>query len=141
MASGPYFLNLEKCLNNYYEAGTWFAMLMASYTENRDTHDFMDDVIAAGTQVANGNGYTTGGKSVTTPTVVFTGATNLYTVTFPQVVWNTATFTAAFCIWYKEIGTNAQDEPGYVNDFGGNVTATNADFTVPASDFTLNFPD
>ena len=139
MASGPYFLNLEKCLNNYYEAGTWYAMLLTGYTEDRDTHDFMNDI--DGTQIANGNGYTTGGLAVSTPTVVFTGATNLFTITFPQAVWSTATISSTHCVWYKELGANTVDEPGYVNDFGGTVTSTNADFTVPASNFTLNFPD
>lgn len=138
MASGPYFKNLEKALKNYYESGTWYAMLLSGYTEDRDTHDFMNDIV--GSQVAAGNGYTSGGKVATAPTVAFNATTNLFTIAFPQVVWSSATISATHCVWYKELGTDAQDEPAYVNDFGATVTSTNADFTVPACNFTIDFP-
>lgn len=140
MASNPYFLTIEKALNAYYEAGTWKAMLVTSgYTPDFDLHDFRDDAVA--NEVANGNGYTTGGETLAAPAVTFNTATNLFEVNFPQVVWNSASFSANGCIYYKELGTDAQDELAFFNDFGGTVTATNAAFTVNASYFRIDFPD
>lgn len=39
------------------------ALVTSAYTPNRDTHDFRDDFTA--NEVATGNGYTTGGATVT----------------------------------------------------------------------------
>lgn len=138
MASGPYMLTLEKVLNAYFEAGTFYGMLLSGYTENRDTHDFVDDIRA--NEIANGNGYTTNGQIVV-PTVTFTAATNVLTVTFPQLQWPTATISATHLVYYKELGTDAQDELSFVNNFGGTITSTNDTFTAPACTFTWDFPD
>ena len=137
MSSGPYLLTLEKALNAYFEAGTWYAMLLSGYTENRDTHEFLSSARAS--EIANGDGYTTNGQ-VIVPTVTLNTATNVLTVAFPQVVW-TGTISATHCLYYKELGTDSADELGFVNNFGGTVTSTNDDFTVPASNFTWDFPD
>lgn len=139
MASGPYQTTLLKALEAYYEAGTWYAMLLTGHTEDRDTHDFKSDVVA--NEIANGNGYTTGGLAVSAPTVTYNSTTNLFTVTFQQAQWTSATISATHCIWYKELGADSVDELGYVNNFGGTVTSTNDNFTVPASNFTIDFPD
>lgn len=57
----------------------------STYTPNRNTHDYQDDLT---NEVANGNGYTTGGKAVANPTVTVVpsasatawAATTAYTV-------------------------------------------------------------
>lgn len=139
MASGPYQQTLLKALQAYYQGGTWYAMLLSGYTENRDAHDFKDDVVA--NEIAAGGGYTAGGLAVSAPTVSYNTTTNLFTVTFQQAQWPNATISATHCIWYKELGADSVDELGYVNNFGGTVTSTNANFTVPASNFTVDFPD
>jgi hypothetical protein len=138
MASGPYLRTLEKILDGYFGSGTWRAMLLNGYTENRDTHEFLTS--ARSSEIANGNGYDTDGKALT-PTVGLNTTTNTLTITFPQVVWTTATISATHCLYYKELGTDSQDELGFVNNFGGTVTSTNDDFTVPAGNFTWDFPD
>ena len=138
MASGPYMLTLEKVLENYFESGTFYGMLVSGYTDNRDTHEFISSIRAS--EIAGGNGYTTNGK-VVVPTVTFTPATNVLTVTFPQLVWTTATISATGIVYYKELGSDGVDEPAFVNQFGSTITSTNDDFTVPASTFTWDFPD
>lgn len=52
------------------------ALVTDSYTPNRDTHDFRDDFTSA--ELANGNGYTTGG-------VTLSGVTWSYDATSDQV--------------------------------------------------------
>ena len=82
-------------------------------------------------EVANGNGYTTGGEALTNVTPTFSGTT-AYT-DFADEVWSTATFTAYGSLTYNSTaGTNAV----IINDFGGAKTATAGDFTVqfPAFD-------
>jgi hypothetical protein len=138
MASGPYMLTLQKVLETYFESGTFYGMLIGSYTENRDTHEFLTSVRSA--EIANGNGYTTNGK-VVVPTVTFTSATNVLTVTFPQLVWTTATISAQGIVYYKELGADSVDELCFVNKFGSTINSTNDDFTVPASTFTWDFSD
>lgn len=138
MASGPFMLTLEKVLDTYFEAGTFYGMLVNGYTENRDTHQFLTSV--RGSEIANGNGYTTNGQ-VVVPNVTFTAATNVLTVTFPQLVWVTASISATGIVYYKELGTDSVDELAFLNQFGATITSTNDSFTVPASTFTWDFPD
>lgn len=139
MASGPYLLTLEKALNAYWETGTFKMVLLNGYTENRDTHDFLDDVIAS--EITDGEGTYTAGGVVLTPTVTLNTTSNALTVTFPQVVIDPATIAATHAVYYKELGANTVDELSFVNNFGGTITSTSAAFTVPQATFTWDFPD
>ena len=81
-------------------------------------------------QVANGNGYATGGKVVTVTSVTVDGTVGI--VNFSNVSWTSATFTARGCLIYNATKSN---KTVAVIDFGGEKTATNGTFTVqmPAS--------
>ena len=84
-------------------------------------------------EVANGNGYTTGGQtlSVTGPT----SSTTIAYLDFTDVTWTTATITAAGALIYN----NTQADKAFaVLDFGGNKTSTAGDFTIvfPTADAT-----
>jgi hypothetical protein len=131
-------LGLQHVLSNFFGSGTFLGMLVGAYTENRDTHEFLSLVRAS--EIANGNGYTTNGQAVV-PTVTSNTTTNVLTVTFPQLVWSAATISAQGIVYYKELGTDAQDRLCFVNKFGSTITSTNDNFTVPASTFTWDFPD
>lgn len=137
MASGPYFETVRKVLNTYFGSGEFRCMLIGAHSESRDTHEFLSSVRAA---EITGTGYTADGK-ILTPTVVFTGATNLITITFPQVVWTTATVSAQGAVYYKNLGTDSSDELAFINKFGSTVTSTADDFTVPACTVTWDFSD
>jgi hypothetical protein len=113
-----------------------FKMLLvtSSYTPNKDTHDKRNDVT---NQVANGNGYTTGGVTVTC-TVARDNANDRTTLTFAGGSWASSTITAAAAVVYKSRGGNANaDELVFYNDFGGNVTTSNTTFSVGSSVITL----
>ena len=76
-------------------------------------------------EVANGNGYTTGGSIVTVLDVTIDGSIAI--VDFNSVSWTSATFTASGCLIYND---TQSDKTVAVIDFGGDKTATNGTFTV-----------
>ena len=76
-------------------------------------------------EVANGNGYTTGGEIVTVLDVTIDGSVAI--VDFNSVSWTSATFTARGCLIYND---TKSDKTVAVIDFGGDKTATNGTFTV-----------
>jgi len=80
-------------------------------------------------EVASGNGYTTGGETLTTP-VIGTSGTTAY-VDFDNPEWTSASFTTAGALIYND--TTAGDNAIAVLNFGG-------DFTVTSGTFRIVFP-
>ena len=80
---------------------------------------------SATNEVANGNGYTTGGEALTnvTPT---SSSTTAYT-DFSDVTWSSATITANGALIYND---DKSDKAVAVLAFGGDKTSTNGDFTI-----------
>jgi hypothetical protein len=80
---------------------------------------------SASNEVANGNGYTTGGEALTnvTPT---SSSTTAYT-DFADVTWSSATITANGALIYND---DKSDKAVAVLAFGGDKTSTNGDFTI-----------
>lgn len=114
-----------------YDTDTFYQMLVTSgYSANKDTHTKRSDLSS---EVANGNGYTTGGKAVVC-TVSKDTATDNVTLSFASTSWESSTITAAGSVVYKRRGGAASaDELIFFNDFGGNVSSSNATFTVGSS--------
>lgn len=110
-----------------FDTDTFRIMLVtATYSPNKDTHDFRDDV----TNEVSGTGYTAGGVVVTaTPSIDTTN--DRVEVTFGSVNWPSSTITARAGVIYKSRGgaASADELVAYV-DFGGDVTSTNGTFTV-----------
>lgn len=87
-------------------------------------------------EVANGNGYTTGGYSLTISTNPTNGGSGTTAfLDFNDAVWPNATITARGALIYKSGGGNPAVA---VLDFGADKTSTSGDFTVqfPAGDAT-----
>lgn len=99
----------------------------STYTPNQDTHNFYDDLT---NEVANGNGYTTGGQAITTSAPTYDTASNTVRLDATDPSWTSASFTARYAVIYKDTGV-AGTSPllGYV-DFGGNETVTSGTFTI-----------
>jgi hypothetical protein len=129
MASFVYNSALENAAKGAIDFDTdTFKMLLvtSSYSANKDTHEYRDDVT---NEVANGNGYTTGGAA--TACTVARDAYNRITITFAATNWTTSTITAAAAVVYKSRGgASSADELVFYNDFGGNVSSSNATFSV-----------
>ena len=118
-----------------FDTDTFYSMLVTStYSPNKDTHDFRNDV----TNEVTGTGYTAGGHAIT-PTVAAVDTTNdRVVITFASHNWTTATITARGEVIYKNRGgSSSADELVYYNDFGADITATAGTFTVAASTITL----
>jgi hypothetical protein len=99
----------------------------STYTPNQDTPNFYDDLT---NEVANGNGYTTGGQAITTSAPTYDTASNTVRLDATDPSWTSASFTARYAVIYKDTGV-AGTSPllGYV-DFGGNETVTSGTFTI-----------
>jgi hypothetical protein len=117
-----------------FDTDTFKAMLVtSSYTPNKDTHDFRDDV----TNEVSGTGYTAGGAT-STVTVTKDTANDKVTIQFGAVSWSSSTVTARGCVYYKSRGgASSADELVAYNDFGSDVSSTGGTFSVAASTITL----
>lgn len=91
-------------------------------------------VYATTNEVANGNGYTTGGNTLTISAAPASSGTTAF-LDFADTTWTDATITARGALIYKVGGTNPAVA---VLDFGGDKISTAGDFTVqfPAADAT-----
>lgn len=105
-------------------------MLLSAYTPAQGTHQFLADVIAAGTE-ASGTGYTAGGVALTSVTWTLSGETYTLNGTIPA--WSTTggSLAAAFAVFYDATpGTNATDPVICYWDLGGTQTSSNGSFTL-----------
>ena len=84
-------------------------------------------------EVASGNGYTTGGETLTNP-VIGTSGTTAY-VDFDNPEWTSASFTTAGALIYNKTVYDADNTKGSIAvlNFGG-------DFTVTSGTFRIVFP-
>lgn len=86
------------------------------------------DLTGNSDELANGNGYTTGGNTLTSVTPVSDGTTAV--CDFSDTTWTSATFTTSGAIIYN---SSASDAACAVLSFGG-------DQQVSSGDFTIQFP-
>jgi hypothetical protein len=117
-------LNLLKGLENFFTGSPYvykIALYNALATINSETTAYTTDNEITGT------GYVAGGKPLT-PTVGSDTSNNTAYVTFTNVTWNPANFTAAGALIYNST-TNASVA---VLSFGGEKTASTT--------FTIEFP-
>ncbi len=113
-----------------FDTDTFKVMLTtSSYTENKDTHDFRDDV----TNEVTGTGYTAGGNTATV-TVTLDTTNDRVDISLGGTTWTTSTITARKAVYYKSRGgASSADELVAVNDFGSDVVSSAGTFTLNAS--------
>lgn len=113
-----------------FDTDTFRVMLTTSaYTEDKDAHDFRNDV----TNEVSGTGYTAGGN-IATVTVTLDTANDRLDITLGGTTWPTSTITARKAVYYKARGGAASaDELIAVNDFGSDVISVAGTFTLNAS--------
>lgn len=113
-----------------FDSDVFYVLLTISgYTEDKDTHDFRDDV----TNEVTGIGYTAGGNAVTVTVALDTG-TNQVNISLGGTTWPASTITARKAVYYKSRGgASSADEVIAVNDFGGDVTSAAGLYTLAAS--------
>lgn len=113
-----------------FDSDTFKVMLTTSgYTENKDTHDFRDDV----TNEVSGTGYSAGGNTATV-TVTLDTVNDRVDISLGGTTWGSSTITARKAVYYKSRGgASSADELIAVNDFGSDVSTTSGTFTLNAS--------
>ena len=116
-------VNLLKGLENF-NTGTPYTYNIALYTASATLNE--DTLVYSTDNEVTGTGYTAGGK-VLTPTVPLGSGQTAY-VSFANVTWNPASFTARGALIYNSTTGAAVA----VLDFGADKTAT--------STFTVTFP-
>ncbi len=86
------------------------ALVLDTYTPDRDTHDFRNDFTAF--ELSNGSGYTTGGATITTPTIGYDAASDQVRFDCDDVSWTfTASRTWRYGIVYEETGGADSTDP------------------------------
>ncbi len=113
-----------------FDTDTFKVLLTTSaYTEDKDAHDFRNDV----TNEVSGTGYTAGGNTVTV-TVTLDTANDRVDISLGGTTWPTSTITARKAVYYKSRGgASSADELVAVNDFGADVISSAGTFTLNAS--------
>jgi hypothetical protein len=102
--------------------------LLSGYTLDQDTHDFFNDV--SGTELANGNGYTTGGATLGSKTSTYDTASDQVRLDAGDVSLTSSTVSATDSVVYKSTGTASTSALLGAVDFGATVTTSNGTFTI-----------
>ena len=100
----------------------------SSYSPDQDNHIYKSSVT---NEVANGNGYTTGGITLTNKTIGYTGATNVIKLDADDITWSNSTITARYAVIYDDAGASDSLKVllGYV-DFGTDQISSSGNFTI-----------
>jgi hypothetical protein len=124
---GPHFQSLyNKEID--FDSDTIKVMLCTStYTPNQDTHRYKSDI----TNEVSGTGYTAAGATVSSPTIAYTGGTNVLNISGGNVSWASATFTARYAVVYDSTPASDATRPliGYV-DFGADQSPSNGTLAI-----------
>lgn len=106
------------------------ALFTSALTVNQDTHQYFDAAPYTSNQVANGNGYVTGGQDVSSgASVTYDGATNKLSFDVGDASWTSATFTARYGILYDNTPTTNKPLVLYL-DFGADQPLNNGTLSV-----------
>lgn len=100
------------------------ALLTSTYTPNA-AHVFYSDLT---NEVANGNGYTTGGATLGGKAVTYSGGTTTFDAT--DATWTTSTITARYAVVYKSSGVGTTSPLLFLYDFGSDKSSSGGTFTV-----------
>lgn len=105
-------------------------LVTSTYTPNQDTNQYVSAVTG---EVASGNGYTTGGLTLTGKTVTYDTTTNTLKLSATSPSWANSTITARYGVIYMDTGTAGTSPLISYLDLG-------QDYTSSAGPFTLTVP-
>lgn len=110
------------------------ALTTSSYTPNLDTHEFFSSVT---NELGTANGYTAGGQLLATRTTTYLSDDDQTALKAADSVWTPGageTLTARYAVVYRDTGTAATSPLIILVDFGANLSATGAAFTIDWND-------
>lgn len=114
-----------------FDSDTFKVMLVtSSYTPNKDTHDFRNDV----TNEVTGTGYSAGGATATVTVAAVDTVNDRQEITLGGTSWPTSTITARGAVYYKSRGgaSSADEIIAYI-DFGADIVSSGGTFTLTDS--------
>lgn len=107
------------------------ALVTSAYVPDQDAHEFYSSVTGS---LATANGYTAGGATLTGKTLTTDAATNQTRLDAADVSWTAAAGTtigpARYLVVYKDTGVAGTSPLLGLVDFGADVSATGAPFSV-----------
>lgn len=103
------------------------ALVTSSYTPDQDAHEDYADIT---NEVANGNGYTTGGETLANAAVTIDDTDNEGVFDADDVTWSASTITARGAIVYKDSGVAGTSWFICYLDFGSDQSSSSGDFTI-----------
>lgn len=103
---------------------TFKIMLLDDGHTPNSAHTQKSDVVAD--ELANGNGYTTGGGTLDNVTWAESGGTTKFDA--DDEAWTSATFTARYAVVYSD--TSTDDKLVCLLDFGQNIGVSSGTFTI-----------
>lgn len=111
-----------------FDANTFkVALVTSTYVPNIDTHHFYSDLT---NEVANGNGYTTGGGTLASVTVTEDDTGDRAYMDAADLTWSTSTITARGAVLYKDTGVGTTSPLIAYFDFGTDKSSSSGDFTI-----------
>lgn len=103
------------------------ALVTSTYTPNIDTDHFYSDLT---NEVANGNGYTTGGATLTSVTVTEDDTNDRAYLDAADLTWSSSTITARGAVLYKDTTVTTTSPLIAYFDFGVDKSSNAGDFTI-----------
>lgn len=102
-------------------------LVTSSYVPNVDADDFRNDV----TNEVSGTGYTSGGATLTTPTITVDTTNDLAKFDADDTSWSSSTITARGAVIYKSRGgaSSADELLAYI-DFGSDKVSSGGTFLI-----------
>jgi hypothetical protein len=102
------------------------ALVLSGYSPDIDAHDFFDDI----TNEASGAGYTAGGITLSSTTVIKDTTDDEAAFDAADITWSTSTITARGAVLYRNTGTAATSPLIAYFDFGSDKSSSAGNFTI-----------
>jgi hypothetical protein len=123
------------------DAATWkFALASATYTPDRDTHDFFNDIT---NELSTANGYTAGGVTLTGVALSYDAASDQVRLDFNDPSWTfTSAVTWRYGIAYIDTaGASSTDPLMLLFDWGSSQTVSGVYSVVidPTGAYAIDF--
>lgn len=102
------------------------ALVLSGYSPNIDTHDYFNDI----TNEASGAGYTAGGITLSSTTVILDTTDDEAAFDAADITWSTSTITARGAVLYRNTGNSATSPLIAYFDFGSDQVSSAGNFTI-----------
>lgn len=102
------------------------ALVLSGYSPNIDTHDYFDDI----TNEASGAGYTAGGITLSSTTVILDTTGDEAEFDAADITWSSSTITARGAVLYRNTGTASTSPLIAYFDFGSDQSSSSGNFTI-----------